>query len=293
VNSGNGASPVLISGLREIADRFDHVLLDQYGVLHEGRAVFPEARDCVLALRAAGKRVLVLSNSGKRAAENLARIAGHGLAADAYDGAITSGEVTWHGLRQRAEPPFADLGTRCFAITRGRDRSIVDGLSLTIVGDMGDADFILLGGLDDAGSDRRQWEAEFRAAAARRLPMLCANPDIKMFGAQGLIPGPGALARFYESLGGTVAYIGKPHRAIFAAALHRLGGPPPSRVLMVGDSAQHDIRGGRGAGLLTALVTSGVHAAALAHVNDRAAAIRGLAAAENEIPHWAIERLAW
>ncbi|HVY98109.1 MAG TPA: TIGR01459 family HAD-type hydrolase [Dongiaceae bacterium] len=285
--------PILIAGLREIADRFDHVLLDQWGVLHEGRAVFPPARDCVLALRAAGKRVLVLSNSGKRAAENLRRIADHGLPADAYDGVVTSGEVAWHGLRQRAEPPFSGLGTRAFVITRGRDRSIIDGLSLTVVGDIEDAEFILQGGLDDAASEHKQWEAEFRKAAARGLPMLCANPDVKMFGAQGFLPGPGALAAFYESLGGTVAYIGKPHRAIFTAALHQLGDPDPSRVLMVGDSVLHDIAGGRGAGLLTALITSGVHKAALAHAHDRVAAIRGLTAAENEVPHWAMAHLAW
>ena len=127
----------------------------------------------------------------------------------------------------------------------------------------------------------------------RRLPLLCANPDVKMFGAQGFLPGPGALAQFYESLGGEVTYIGKPHRAIFVAALHLLGDPPPSRVLMVGDSVNHDIAGGNGVGLLTALITSGVHAAALAHASDRAAAIRGLSATPNEIPHWAMERLAW
>jgi HAD superfamily hydrolase (TIGR01459 family) len=286
-------APILIDGLREIADRFDHVLLDQYGVLHEGRAVFPPARDCVLALRAAGKRVLVLSNSGKRAMENLKRIADHGLPADAYDGVVTSGEVAWHGLRRRAEPPFDRLGKRCFAITRGRDRSIIEGLSLNLVGDVDDADFILLGGLDDAASDHRQWEAEFRRAAAQQLPMLCANPDVRMFGAHGFLPGPGALAHFYESLGGEVAYIGKPHRAIFTAALHALGDPSPSRVLMIGDSIHHDVAGGRGVGVLTLLIASGVHHAALEHANDRAAAIRGLAARDGEIPHWAMERLTW
>jgi hypothetical protein len=29
-----------IAGLHEIADRFDHVLLDQWGTVHEGKAVF-------------------------------------------------------------------------------------------------------------------------------------------------------------------------------------------------------------------------------------------------------------
>lgn len=286
-------APTLIDGLREIADRFDDVLLDQYGVLHEGKTLFPLARAAVAGLRAAGKRVLVLSNSGKRAAENLRRLADHGLPAEEYDGIVTSGEVAWHGLRSRSEPPFTGLGERAFVITRGRDQSITDGLALQQVGDVDDAQFILLGGLDDAASEHKQWEDEFRRAAARRLPMLCANPDVTMFGAHGFLPGPGALAQFYETLGGTVTYIGKPHRAIFTAALRSLGDPSPGRVLMVGDSVKHDVAGGRGVGLLTVLITSGIHQSALAHASDRAAAVRGLAAGEDQVPHWAMDRLAW
>jgi hypothetical protein len=45
--------------------------------------------------------------------------------------------------------------------------------------------------------------------------------------------------------------------------------------------------------LLTVLITSGIHHAALEHAHDRAAAVRGLAMVETEIPHWAMERLAW
>ncbi|MGY4625406.1 hypothetical protein [Bradyrhizobium sp. USDA 4486] len=60
----SGAIP--IKALSAIADRFGHVLLDQWGTLHEGGAVFPAARDCVQRLRDAGKHVLVLSNSGTR-----------------------------------------------------------------------------------------------------------------------------------------------------------------------------------------------------------------------------------
>ena len=59
-----------IEGLRAIADRFDAVLVDQYGVLHDGRRAFPGAADCLRALRAAGKRIAVVSNSGKRAGPN-------------------------------------------------------------------------------------------------------------------------------------------------------------------------------------------------------------------------------
>ena len=107
------------------------------------------------------------------------------------------------------------------------------------------------------------------------------------------MPTPGALARIYEGLGGTVHYVGKPHPLIFAAALRRLGNPSPDRVLVIGDSVDHDVEGGRRAGMLTALVTSGVHAKALADARDVSAAIHDLAGDPMRVPHWAIPRLAW
>ena len=107
------------------------------------------------------------------------------------------------------------------------------------------------------------------------------------------MPAPGALAQFYTELGGNVHYVGKPHRAIFAAALKQLGQPKPERVLVLGGSIDHDIEGGRRAGMLTALITSGVHAKALAGTNDMDAAIRSLAGDGIRLPQWAIPRLIW
>ena len=281
---------VEIAALRTIADRFDHVLLDQWGALHEGKALFPEARDCVLALHAAGKRVLILSNSGKRAADNLQRLDRMGLAPNTYDGVVTSGEVTWLGLRDGSKAPFAGLGRRCLLIARGNDRSVIDGLDLTVAADVDQADFILLAGLDDAAANLETWRAVLTKAAARKLPMLCANPDLTMFGPDGgLLPAPGALARSYEQLGGSVAYLGKPHRPIFTAALEALGNPAKDRVVVIGDSLDHDILGGRDVGILTLLITSGVHREALAGGAD----LRSLAGSEARMPHWVIDRLIW
>jgi HAD superfamily hydrolase (TIGR01459 family) len=282
-----------ISGLRAIADRFDHVLLDQWGTLHAGETVFPAARECVARLREAGKRVLTLSNSGKRASANANRLATFGLPEDAYDGILTSGEVAWMGLRERTRQPFTDLGAACFLITRGNDHSIVEGLALMIATTVEVADFILLTGLDDAVAEPEHWRELLTKAARRGIPMLCTNPDLVMFGANGLIPAPGALARFYETLGGVVTFVGKPHAPIFSAALERLGNPDPHRVLMVGDSIDHDIAGARAAGMLTVLLKSGVHRDALAPAADLSRAVRSLAGSEARTPHWLMQRLAW
>jgi HAD superfamily hydrolase (TIGR01459 family) len=287
------AAATIISGLRAVAESFDHVLLDQWGTLHEGTAVFPAAHDCVVKLHKAGKRILVLSNSGKRADSNQRRLAALGLPPDIYDGVLSSGEVTWRGLHARKDACFSGLGKACFLISRGRDRSIVDGLDLAVVSDINEADFILLAGLDDDAADPEHWRERLTAAAARNLPMLCANPDLMMFGASGLLPAPGALATFYQRLGGNVTFVGKPHRPIFTAALGLLGNPTPDRILVIGDSLDHDIVGGRAAGMLTLLIGSGAHREILAQSSDLSQAIRNTAGAEARLPHWSMERLAW
>ncbi|GLH79971.1 haloacid dehalogenase [Bradyrhizobium sp. SSBR45G] len=282
-----------IGGLSAIADRFDHVLLDQWGTLHDGRNVFPAAQDCVVRLGEAGKHILVLSNSGKRAGPNAERLGRLGLPRSAYDGILTSGEVTWTGLRDRTRAPFTDCGNACFLITRGGDCSLVDGLDLVIVTDTRDADFILLGGLDDNLAEPDLWRDQFTRAAARRVPMICANPDLMMFGATGLVPAPGTLARAYEWLGGAVTFVGKPHQPIFAAALTLLGNPDPHRVLMIGDSLDHDVAGARAAGLQTLLLADGVHRTTLAGAPDLAAATRKLAASAGRMPTWTMQQLGW
>jgi HAD superfamily hydrolase (TIGR01459 family) len=277
-----------LAGLREIAERFDHALLDQWGTVHEGKAVFPEARDCIRTMRAAGKKVIILSNSGRRSDDNTERLAALGLPPEEHDGVLTSGEVAWHGLHDRAAPPFNQLGRHALLIARGNALSMVEGLDFVAVTNPARADFIWLAGLDDLATDPEDWREEMAGYAARGLPMLCANPDITMFTAKGLLPAPGALARLYGQLGGTVHYVGKPHPAIFAAALRQLGDPEPARVLMVGDSLDHDIEGGRRAGMLTVLITAGVHAKAL-----EGATIRDLAGDATREPDWAMPRLTW
>jgi HAD superfamily hydrolase (TIGR01459 family) len=288
--------PTLIPGLSAIAEGYDHVLLDQWGVLHDGRALFAAARAAVAALRRAGKRVLVLSNSGKRAAENAARLARLGLAEDAYDGIVTSGEACWHLLQRRELPPFDRLGPRCLLVTRGHDRSVVEGLALSLTEDVRSADFILLAGLDDALAKPEAWRRAWSEAVASGLPMICANPDLTMITAQGLIPASGSLARLYEELGGAVTYVGKPHAPIYEECLRLLGRPDPARVLAIGDSLDHDIRGGTGMGMGTVLITSGILAPEFGAAADERGMVETalrLAGETGDRPDWLLPSLAW
>jgi HAD superfamily hydrolase (TIGR01459 family) len=116
-----------------------------------------------------------------------------------------------------------------------------------------DADVILI-----LGSNAPQTSLDDYAQMLKGLtiPAICCNPDKLLITSMGLWPAPGAIAAVYEKLGGKVQWIGKPYRLIYDHALKIIG--RPRRTLCIGDSAEHDVAGGRGAGLSTLLVKTGV-----------------------------------
>jgi HAD superfamily hydrolase (TIGR01459 family) len=241
-----------------LAARYDGFILDQWGVLHDGTSPYPGAAECLKRLRVAGKRVVVLTNSGKRAAENLRAIAEMGFDADAIERCVCAGEEARRALEARADPFHASLGRRCYVFTRGGDRAALEGIGLELVERVEDAQFVAVLGIDTPQRALADYEAELAAAIRRNLPMVCANPDLARLTPEGIIDAQGALALRYEALGGPVYYHGKPHPAIYASCLTALGLPPGS-VLAVGDSIDHDVLGARRAGIASALIPGGVH----------------------------------
>ena len=249
-----------ITGLREIAGRFDAVLLDQFGVLHDGARPFPGALEAVRALKGAGLRLAVLSNSGKRAAANAARLAALGFERALFDAVVTSGELCRDRLaRDLAEGRLAE-GARVLILSRGDGAALIEGLPLSPTEAADAAVFLVIAGREPERRSLEQDIARLAPLAARGVPCLCANTDETMYAAGGPAPGPGALAAAYAAAGGAVEWIGKPHRPVFDAALAALGGPEPARALMIGDSPAHDVAGARALGCATLLVTEGVQA---------------------------------
>lgn len=246
----------LIESIGDIADQFDAIVLDQWGVLHDGRAPYPSALDALRLLQDRPVKIGVLSNSGKRAAPNISRIAGMGFDEGTFDTVMTSGEALWQSFasgQASARKLFAIVGKE------GDAQSWADGLDVTIVPTPEEADAILLMGLPDL-QDVTAYEDPLETALARNLPLYCSNPDFASPRAHGTyVVSPGVLARRYTESGGTVHLYGKPHHPIFAAMETTLG-CAPDRILMVGDSLHHDILGAQTAGWSSMLICVGVHA---------------------------------
>jgi HAD superfamily hydrolase (TIGR01459 family) len=233
-----------IRGLADIAERFDAILIDQFGVIYDGQALYPGAFQVLFELRARRIPVIALTNSGKRAAANRERLKSMGLPREFFIDAVSSGEVAYQ---------IIDRSKKAFIIGRRGDSYGFD--HMPTVERIEDAEVLLILGSDAPDTSLGDYENMLRHV---RLPAICCNPDKQMLTPHGLQSAPGAIAAVYERLGGKVTWIGKPHRAIYDFALDVLD--RPKRVLCIGDSAEHDVAGGKAAGFATLLVQQGVSA---------------------------------
>ena len=254
---------MIAAGMGVLADRYDGFILDLWGVLHDGAAAYPGAVETLARLHGQGKATLLLSNSPRRAADLVTMMGEMGFSRDSYGGIISSGEAVHGALARRDDPWFAALGRRCLHLGPSRDLPIFDGLDLQRVTQLADADFILNSGPGDWHETLDDYRPLLTAAAARGLPMICANPDLVVVHKGHSMICAGALARHYQALGGEVRYRGKPDPAIYDLCLQAMGLSDRRRVLAVGDGLETDVAGADGAGIDSLLCTGGVHAAEL------------------------------
>jgi len=247
------------AGIGALAREFDGFIVDQWGILHDGTRAYPGAIDCLEQLRRAGKHVVVLSNSGRREADNVRLMSAMGFDERLFDRCVSAGEDARTAIERRTHPFHARLGRRYYAFTRDDNVSLVDGLALERVARVDDADFLIVIGIDSPRLGVADYEPLLAAGATRHLPMICANPDIVRVSPGGLVAAPGALAQRYERLGGEVFYHGKPYPAIYESCLEALARCPRDRVVTVGDSIEHDVLGAARVGLSSAFVAGGIH----------------------------------
>ena len=283
----------VIRGLGDIADRYNAFILDLWGCLHDGVAIYPAALEALHRLKAAGKRVVILSNAPRRAREVAARIAEMGIAADLYDRLYTSGEETWRELSQNEIVALRGRGRKLYPIMAARDRAMLEGIDAQVVEDPAEADFMLVTGTETGREDLASFDPLLAPAAARGVPMVCANPDLVVHrgGIEEICAG--SIAQRYEALGGTVIWFGKPYPAIYRRILAECD-LAPERLLCVGDALRTDVTGGKGIGAATLFTVGGIHHQELL-VDNRLdiARLEALCRRLGQTPDYAIAHLGW
>lgn len=296
-----------LNGLHHLAEtgRFKAWFLDQFGVLHDGKQPYPGAISTLEKLKECGAKMVVISNSSRRSSVTLEKLKNLGFDSSIFAGAITSGELTHQNLQRRDDSWFAFLGRSCIHMTWNERGAIsLEGLGLQVVEDVHEASFILAHGTEAIGlcsgatlpMKLEGLEKILEECAARKIPMVVANPDFVTVEARVLCDMPGKLAAKYEELGGEVKWMGKPNKIIYNTAMEMVG-VEASECIAVGDSLHHDIKGANSAGISSVFITGGIHATELGldgfgEVADNTS-VRDLALKYDGFPTYVLPSFTW
>lgn len=275
--------------LASIAAKYDGFILDLWGVIHDGTALYPGVKPCLESLRKQGKKIVFLSNAPRRASKVEERLNELGISPDLYDHVLSSGEVAFTFL---AQPEHLLREQKYFYLGPEKDADLLDGLSYLRTEDMVEAEFILAVDVQYHGQEVAELEPYLTEARHHNLPMICVNPDFEVVKQDGThIWCAGAVAHHYEGMGGEASYFGKPYAAVYETALALLDTIKRDAILAVGDNIDTDILGGNNTGISTALVTGGILAREMPNPNPYG--LRELCERKGALPTYVIPGFTW
>ena len=227
-------------------------VFDMDGVLYRGASLLPGVNDLLDALELRERRyIFATNNSMASPTEYVAKLAKMGVAVPA-EAILTAGTATRDYLVERLPPDsaifvigmpalheqiFGDTGFRPVTSEEDHPAAVVVGLDITYTYDK-----------------MKAANAAIRAGAT----FIATNADATLPTEAGLVPGAGSiLAGIITASGRQPTIVGKPEPLILEQALERLGVTAADSV-MIGDRLDSDIVAGNRAGMMTALVLTGV-----------------------------------
>jgi HAD superfamily hydrolase (TIGR01459 family) len=267
----------IIPALAEISDRYDAVLCDLWGCLHNGVTPFPAAVAALQAFRAKGGKVVLLTNAPRPKSSVVKQLDGMGVPRDAWDDVVTSGDAAQYAMLTGA------VGHKLHHIGAPKDMPFFTDFSADLAAvaaaeppfslvSINDAEGIVCTGLtDDLTQTPDDYRGTLLMAKTLGLPMLCANPDIVVHWGDKLLYCAGALAQAYEKIGGKALYFGKPHPPIYDLARRRLaalGLRDDAAILAIGDGITTDIQGAMSENIDAVFITGGIDSTAFGPDSD-------------------------
>lgn len=253
-----------IVGIKDIIDKYDVFILDQWGVMHNGEEGYAEAIKCVETLYRVNKKLIIISNSSKRKHLTASRLFDLGYRKNYFLEIMTSGEMMWQSLVHLKHDFTKKLQKHCFYIydkNKEDGKKYLKGLEkYNFVENIEEADFIL-GCTPQPNTTTIDYIPLLTKAIKNKLPFVCANPDfvsIEKNSGKPIIC-MGTIAELYKNMGGAVFVLGKPSCEIYNESTKKLLNINKSKIIAIGDSLHHDIVGANNFGIDSLLITSGIH----------------------------------
>ncbi len=246
-------------GLKALANRYEVVLCDVWGVVHNGVSAWESATDALTRYRENGGTVILVTNAPRPYTDVLPQLDGLGVPRSAWDFVVTSGDVTRHEIVAHGTRKLLHIGPE-------RDANIFENLRIERT-TLEEAERVVVTGLDDDDTETPDDYRELLAQVyERKLPLVCANPDRVVEKGDRILWCAGALADMYEDMGGEVVFAGKPYAPIYELALSKaeeIRGKSIERtqVLAIGDAVRTDLLGAKTFGVDSLFVAGGIHGA--------------------------------
>ncbi len=250
-----------ISGLSDLSGRYDAVLSDVWGVIHNGVAAFPEAVEALRNFRQNGGRVVLITNAPRPSTPLIVMLDRLGVPRDAYDAIVSSGDATRSMIAKYRGKAIHHVGPPT------EDDALYEGLDLRRTG-AEEAEVVVVTDLDTDDDTPEMYRERAKLWLSRKLPMICANPDRVVEHGDQIIYCGGALGDLYAAMGGMVHMAGKPYQPIYEEAFRLAeeaagNSLDKSRVLAIGDSVRTDATGAAQFGIDLLFITGSIHAAEL------------------------------
>ena len=280
----------VVTGLSQLVGRYDAILCDVWGVLHNGEQVWEKTAHALTNARKSGMAVVMITNAPRPKTPVLKQLELLGCPKGVFDDLVTSGDVT--------RALISEINGNVYHIGPERDFALYEGLQVNFSEPEDAAGIVCTGLFDDRVEHPEEYLERFKHYVTLGLPFVCANPDIVVEVGDRLLWCAGALAREYQKLGGETRIVGKPHAPIYDLAIERaalvLGHrPPKSRLLAIGDGLPTDIAGAERYGIDALYVTSGIHEVEYADDLPPEAAIAEFLKTNNAKPMGWIPELTW
>ncbi|WP_439123785.1 TIGR01459 family HAD-type hydrolase [Marivita sp.] len=254
----------IIDSLADIANRYDVLLVDLWGCVHNGVTAYEDAVACLKGFKQGGGTVVLLTNAPRSRDEVAKQLKRLNVPDDCYDSIATSGDSARAAMFRGA------VGEKVWFMGQPFDESFFEPMELIDNPaniqrvELEEADGIICCGPFDPHADPSVNRPQFLYAKQKGLKLLCANPDIVVDRGESREWCAGALAALYTEMGGESLYFGKPHPPIYDLARRRIAAldidVDPSRILAIGDGVHTDIDGAMGEDLDSLFISGGLAA---------------------------------
>lgn len=243
------------NGLKDLTKSYKAIICDIWGVIHNGKGLFPWVIKSFENLKKANIPVIFLSNSPRPSKSIKDSLNALGLSPELYEDIVTSGDFAIAYANQKLR------NKTYFHLGPPRDQASLNELISPREQNIFAADYLFCTGLFEEMENNPLKHTTFlKEAKSLNLPMICANPDLSVLFGEVLFPCAGELAKLYKGFGGEVYIFGKPGNPVFEEAYNKLKNVQSydlekNKILMIGNNPLTDIEGAIDFGLDSLLIS--------------------------------------